>query len=207
MVPEHSTHTNYRNTVYQHRSEPNHSEGTKTTICYKVHFWIKFSFQLLSACCQSSPQTAGDCTKKSNSPDTLCELLTRRLLFGRYTYRTVNGCYTYYKHFQFIKYYLWVVLPIWQWLFHWDLVGALSREYVICLCSVKICILKTVYVDEYGKQPSTFINSKTTNTNNHTNAQTTNKWISLILDILCLQSLNFIDPWLRFWFDIHPIFE
>ena len=83
MVPEHSTHTNCRNTVYQHRSEPNHSEGTKTTICYKVHFWIKFSFQLLSACCQSSPQTAGDCTQKSISPDTLCELLTRRRLSGQ----------------------------------------------------------------------------------------------------------------------------
>ena len=101
MVPEHSTHTNWRNTVYLHRSEPNHSEGTKTTICYKVHFWIKFSFQLLLACCQSSPQTAGRPSKKSNSPDTLCELLTRRLLFGRYTYRSsqLYILYTYYKHY------------------------------------------------------------------------------------------------------------
>ena len=31
MVPEHSTHTYCRNTVYQNRSEPNHSEGSKTT--------------------------------------------------------------------------------------------------------------------------------------------------------------------------------
>ena len=115
---------------------------------------------------------------------------------------------TNYKHFQLTKYYWGLVLPfLWLWAFHWDLVGGLSREYVICLCSVKICILKTVYAEEYGKQPSTFINSKTTNKNNHTNALTTKKWILLTLDKLCLQSLNFLDPWLRFWFDIHLILE
>ena len=82
MVPEHSTHTYCRNTVYQNRSEPNHSEGSKTTFCYKVHFWNRFFFQLLSACCQSSPQTAGDCIQKSIFPDTLCELLTTASLLS-----------------------------------------------------------------------------------------------------------------------------
>ena len=82
-MPEHSTHTNCRDTVYQIPSEPNHSEGSKTTFCYKVHFQNNFHCQLLSACCQSSPQTAEYCTQKIIFQDTLCELLTRRLLSGQ----------------------------------------------------------------------------------------------------------------------------
>ena len=30
---------------------------------------------------------------------------------------------------------------------------------------------------------------------------------STIIDILRLQSLNFLDPWLRFWFDVYPVVE
>ena len=58
-MPEHSTHTNCRNTVYQNRSEPNCSEGSKTTFCYKVHFWKRFFFQLLSACCLEQSTNSG----------------------------------------------------------------------------------------------------------------------------------------------------
>ena len=83
MVPEHSTHTNCRETVYQIPSEPNHSEGSKTTFCYKVHFQNDFYFQLLSACCQSSPQTEEYCTQKNIFQDALYELLTRRLSSGQ----------------------------------------------------------------------------------------------------------------------------
>ena len=48
-------------------------------------------------------------------------------------------------------------------------------------------------------------NNKYKQSHNHRNAQTTNKWNFLTIDLLCLQSLKFLDPWLRFWFDIHPI--
>ena len=80
----------YRDTVFP--SESNHSEGSKITFCYKVHFQNIFYFQLLSACCQSSPQTAEYCTQKNISQDTLCELLTRRLFcqVKGYTYRNIG---------------------------------------------------------------------------------------------------------------------
>ena len=53
------------------------------------------------------------------------------------------------------------VLPfLWQWALNWDLVWALSREYVILLCRGFQNFLKTVYADECRKQPSTSINSK-----------------------------------------------
>jgi hypothetical protein len=83
----------------------------------------------------------------------------------------------------------------------------LSREYVILLCQGFKNILKTVYADECRKQPSTSINSKTTKTNNQTNAHTNNEWTFLALDILCSQSFNFLDSCMWFWFNIHPIFE
>ena len=68
MVPEHSTHTYCRNTVYQNHSEPNHSEGSKTT----------FETIFMYSCCWLAAKAVHkqrEIVHKNMFQDTLCALL------------------------------------------------------------------------------------------------------------------------------------
>ena len=133
----------------------------------KPHFVTKCTFEkdFFSSCCQlaawSSPQTAGDCTKKSNSPDTLCELLTRRLLFSQVTYIEVKV--THYKHYVYkmASFAIFMVIkismkPCWGFLCQ----GNKSQCQFWKQCT-------RLNVDNNPQQPSTLQNQNNNNKQSH----------------------------------------
>ena len=126
MVPEHSTHTYCRNTVYQNRSEPNHSEGSKTTFLLQSALLKRIFFPVAVGLLPEQSTNSGRLyTKTHFSRDTLWVANAASLVRStQVTHIEVYQFRLYIINIVFIKYYCFAIFLA------MSIVGALSREYV-----------------------------------------------------------------------------